>query len=117
MPYLDEKDMGLKVVFIASLYHSGMTLLHLLLGKNPMVVGLGEIYLVLKQGPEPTCSYGRLAGNCIFWGDTLQKMNLLPRNDLRKRFALVLDNFQKRIWFGMHAGQYFEGGGCAKAHS
>jgi hypothetical protein len=40
-----------KLVFIASLSHSGSTILDLILGGHSRFVGLGEIVRVLRPGP------------------------------------------------------------------
>lgn len=63
------------LVYIASLPHSGSTLLSLLLAKHPRVVALGEVRLQIgkirrdanKVG-EGTCGCGARIGDCELWG-------------------------------------------------
>lgn len=64
-----------KLVFIASLSHSGSTILDLILGGHSRFVGLGEIVRVLRPGPtglEKTrkllCSCNKEMDQCVFWG-------------------------------------------------
>src|SRR2546425_1217907 len=85
--------MSRRVVFVASLYHSGSTLLDLLLGRHPRVVGLGEIHYLLRLQPEPACSCGAAVEECPFWGDTLRQLEPISKADLRRRLQVVLDRF------------------------
>jgi hypothetical protein len=63
------------LVYIASLPHSGSTLLSLLLAKHPRVVALGEVRLQIakiRRDPdkagEGTCGCGARIGDCSLWG-------------------------------------------------
>lgn len=89
------RALGVRVVIIAGMYHSGATLLDLLLGQNPKVVGLGEIYYLLKFGPNPACSCGAETRECVFWRETLEKTDMLPKNELREGLAAVLESFER----------------------
>lgn len=84
----------MNVVFIAGLYHSGSTLLDMMLAQHPRVVGLGEIYRVLTFGPEETCSCGAPSAQCPFWAGVLPKLRVQEDGDLRARLMTVLDAFQ-----------------------
>ena len=88
-----------RVVFIASLGHSGSTLLDLILGSHPAVVGLGEVgrsAAPAGAGPgdgSPVCSCGRPAAECDFWGRVLPRLAAEPAADERRRYEIVLDGF------------------------
>ena len=63
------------LVYIASLPHSGSTLLSLLLAKHPHVVALGEVRLQIAKirrdtdkASEGTCGCGSRIGSCDLWG-------------------------------------------------
>jgi hypothetical protein len=61
-----------RLVYIAGLGHSGTTLLDLLLGVHPQVVGLGELYHVAHPSSRDAqfasyCSCGHHASTCPFW--------------------------------------------------
>lgn len=64
-----------KIVYIIGLSHSGSTILDLLLGAHPKMLGLGEIRHLLMgkktslEGVKDVCSCGQLLKNCIFWKD------------------------------------------------
>lgn len=85
------------VVFVASLYHSGSTLLDMLLGQHPRAVGLGEIYLQMKLGPTPRCSCGRATAECPFWGPVGADVERVPVEDLSGRLRVVLAGFRKQF--------------------
>jgi len=81
-------------VFIAGLYHSGSTLLDLILGQHPRIVGLGEVDRVLTLGPEPMCSCGQLSEQCPFWSRVIPSLNAQHSDDLQARMKIVLNSFQ-----------------------
>ena len=96
-------DMPRRVGFIASLGHSGSTLLDLILGSHPAVVGLGEVgpSAAPAGGPPadrpPECSCGRTATECDFWGAVLPRLAAEPAADERRRYQIVLDGFGERF--------------------
>lgn len=55
------------IIYIAGLYHSGSTLLDSVLSQYSNVLGLGEIYKQIIDGPNEICSCSNLPRNCIFW--------------------------------------------------
>lgn len=92
--------MGYHVVFIASLRHSGSTVLDLLLGGHPRFVGLGEIAHVLQPGPkglEKTrrllCSCNATMDHCIFWGRVAAALRRNDQLGAAERYQLVWDTF------------------------
>lgn len=89
-----------RVVFIASLGHSGSTLLDLILGGHPSVVGLGEVGGAVlprpadgAEGRGPVCSCGHGATDCGFWGAVLPRLAAEPAATDRRRYEIVLDAF------------------------
>lgn len=63
------------LVYIASLPHSGSTLLSLLLARHPRVVALGEVRLQIgkirrdpQKAAEGQCGCGARIGDCALWG-------------------------------------------------
>jgi len=59
-----------KIVYIASLSHSGSTLFDLLLGSNSRIISMGEIHSAIKRFDEPQriCTCGKEIEECIIWG-------------------------------------------------
>ncbi len=89
------------IVFIASLSHSGSTLLDLLLGAHPNFVGLGELYKVIQMSPAQLesekvmrCTCGQLVADCIFWNPTIAALQKGSGNPLAKKYLTVLDCLQ-----------------------
>jgi hypothetical protein len=91
------------VVYIASLSHSGSTLLDLLLGNHPRLVGLGEISKVLdydaqavEENLHMACTCGARAGDCAFWGKFLTQLKWLDGNSRQAKYEALLDYFYKQ---------------------
>jgi hypothetical protein len=91
----------LKVVFIASLSHSGSTLLNLLLGNHPNLIGLGEIDTILHMTPSRLesekvmrCSCGERVATCRFWAPAVSALLAHPHASLRQRYSILFDTFQ-----------------------
>lgn len=81
------------LVYIASLPHSGSTLLSLLLASHPRVVALGEVRLQiakLRRDPgktgESTCGCGAAIKDCPLWGRFMDECasEATPADDLRR---------------------------------
>ena len=84
-----------RIVFIASLGHSGSTVLDLALGTHPQMAGLGEFGRFLSDGmyekekfdPTTRCSCGNAVAECPFWGplreDLLRHENLSAKHAYR----------------------------------
>lgn len=69
------------ITCLTSLSHSGSTVFSMALACHQNTVSLGEIYQVLRKGPQfwlhatdNTCSCGKPASECDFWGPTLRKL-------------------------------------------
>jgi hypothetical protein len=91
-----------KLVFVASLSHSGSTLINLLLGAHPKLVGLGEIDTVLQMSPAQLeservmrCSCGVKVRDCAFWKPAMGALLAWPLADLRERYAILFETFQQ----------------------
>ena len=90
-----------KVVFIASLSHSGSTLLNLLLGNHPKLIGLGEIDTILHMTPARLesekvmrCSCGQRVADCQFWSPAISALLAHSQATLRERYSILFDTFQ-----------------------
>ncbi len=88
------------VVYIASLSHSGSTLLDLLLGNHPQLVGLGEIAKVLDLDSRAidehlhmACTCGKRAGDCKFWGSLFPKLKQSASEDKNNKYLVLQDHF------------------------
>lgn len=73
------------MVYIASLPHSGSTLLSLLLAQHPGVVALGEVRLQIaklrgepQKSSERECGCGSSLAACPLWGSFLRERAALP---------------------------------------
>jgi len=71
----------LKVIYIASLSHSGSTLLGMMLGTHPGTVCLGEILpsLLYGKGQSDTCTCGKQIDTCPVWNE-FHDLKIKPEN-------------------------------------
>ena len=91
-----------KVVFVASLAHSGSTLLDLVLGGHSRCVGLGEVVFALGPGPyglektlQSLCSCGRGVQDCPFWAKVVSELDTGETLDVQDTYRVVLDAFDR----------------------
>ncbi|MEX1248269.1 MAG: sulfotransferase [Anaerolineales bacterium] len=91
-----------KLVFIASLSHSGSTLINLLLGNHPQLVGLGEVDTVLQMNSAELesekvmrCSCGHRVANCQFWTRAITALQSRPSANLVDRYRILFATFQR----------------------
>lgn len=89
-----------KFVYIASLPHSGSTLLDLMLGGHSRCIGLGEVARFLERDLENSrqaiCSCGKTMETCDFWSQVASRLQAGPKNlDLAAKYLLVFDVFEK----------------------
>jgi hypothetical protein len=95
--------MSKRVIFIASLGHSGSTLLDLILGSHPEIIGLGEVGRSVAPKNEASdnqsqiCSCGQAATECKFWGDVLTKLAHQTGATEQHRYEIALDSFSRRF--------------------
>ena len=80
-----------QIIYVASLYHSGSTLLDGLLSRNPSAVGCGEVYKLYFDGPEKFCTCGKTARECELWSKVLSK-NVSCLNDFYSELFGVVKN-------------------------
>lgn len=86
--------MSRDIVFIASLGHSGSTLVDLMLGGHPRFVGLGEVAPIVRSWrPNAICSCGRGADACEFWGPVGARLRREPGAGEERRAAIVRETF------------------------
>lgn len=91
------RRLNLRVIYIAGLYHSGSTLLDLLLGNLDNVIGLGEIYKGFQDGLESKCSCGKFVENCKFWHPNLNLFEPSNHHDIKKKYDIILSSFEKQL--------------------
>ena len=91
-----------KVVYLASLPHSGSTLLNLTLGQHPEMIGLGGIEEVTRRiGCTPgevagqLCSCGVAVGVCPYWKEVLAAAATLRPRTTVDRYRVALDVFAR----------------------
>ena len=84
--------MKLKVVYIAGLYHTGSTLLDMLLGSLPDVIGLGEIFKCFHDKFEKNCSCGKTVEECEFWGSFAK--NNSQKLNIQNEYEKVIEKFE-----------------------
>jgi len=87
-------------VYIASLSHSGSTLLDLLLGNHPKFVGLGEISKVLTLDAKEidehlhmACTCGARSEDCSFWGPLLSELKKFEASAPIRKYDALVDHF------------------------
>ena len=82
-----------RLVFIASLGRSGSTLLDLLLGAHPRIVGLGEVWKTLKlAAPEEgvNCTCGVDGYTCPIWGEVIARRRAEPDLPMADSYRQVI---------------------------
>jgi hypothetical protein len=85
------------VAFIASLGHSGSTLLDLVLGGHSRLIGLGEVAAVLTAGSDGGssftggCSCGQDASSCVLWSEVARRVQAEPHAPLVRRYRIVFE--------------------------
>ena len=88
--------MKIKVIYIAGLYHTGSTLLDMILGSLPNVIGLGEVFKGLHDKFEDHCTCGQRVEDCDFWGRVLKKIKAEHDLDINSKYRLVLSTFSEQ---------------------
>jgi len=84
------------VIYISSLSHSGSTLLDMILGGHPKIIGLGEmVHAVDKERPQITCSCGKVFEQCIFWSKVAQHLGNRKNLDLRTAYKIIFQTFEQ----------------------
>jgi hypothetical protein len=90
-----------KLLYIASLPHSGSTVSSLILGQQPEIIGLGGIdraVTILAEEPEKAaqefCSCGNKVLECEYWSQVLDQADSVRGAEQRQRYELALSVFQ-----------------------
>lgn len=90
-----------KLLYIASLPHSGSTVSSLILGQQPKFIGLGGIDRAVTllagepgKAAEEFCSCGNKVLDCEYWSKVLKRANSVSCQTLRERYELALSVFQ-----------------------
>ncbi len=90
-----------KLLYIASLPHSGSTVSSLILGQQPEIIGLGGIdraVMILAEEPEKAaqefCSCGNKLRECEYWSQVLAQADSVKRAGQQQRYDLALSVFQ-----------------------
>jgi hypothetical protein len=85
------------IIYIASLTHSGSTLLDLMLGGHSRFIGLGEVARFLERGVEDahqaTCSCGHAMDDCRFWSQIASRLSAQDPQSFENQYASVFETF------------------------
>jgi len=89
-----------EVIYIAGLSRVGSTLLDRILSCHKNIVGLGEIYEIIRPDwnriqERRTCTCGLTVEDCPFWGKAQMAMVKQSDTDISHRYQIILDNFLK----------------------
>jgi len=90
------------VVYVASMPFSGSTLLGLLLGGHPKMVGIGEAFRLLRpdrdflsRSGETVCSCGKVMDECEFWRPVCEELRRRTFDSLSEKYRMVLRVFRE----------------------
>jgi hypothetical protein len=83
-----------RVIYVASIYHSGSTLFDLVATRINGTLGLGEVFKFFFDGPEEQCSCGVPAPECEFWKDSIEGRALFSGG----KSAEYIESEFKTLW-------------------
>jgi len=95
-----------KIIYIVGSQNSGTTLLNIILGGHSNLVGVGEIFQLLKQKKhglylserlEDNCSCGVKVKDCAFWGEITNRLNVTPGEHINQRYNIVREVFLEQF--------------------
>jgi len=95
-----------KIIYITGSQNSGTTLLNIILGGHSNLVGLGEIFQLLKQKKhglylserlEDNCSCGVKVKDCAFWGEVSKRLDARPSEHINQRYNIVREVFLEQF--------------------
>lgn len=95
-----------RIIYIAGSQNSGTTLLNIILGGHSNLVGLGEIFQLLKQKKhglylserlEDNCTCGVKVKDCSFWGEVTNRLNTRPGEHINDRYNIVREVFLEQF--------------------
>ena len=92
------------IIYIAGLQRSGTTLLNIILGGHSRLIGVGEVFQLLKcQGEDfyltekldEDCSCGARVRECTFWGEVSRRLHAGSAGALDERYSMVREVFME----------------------
>jgi len=93
-----------RVIYIASLGHSGSTLLSLILGKHSRFAGLGTIADMLlgneleqRRQRRTICTCGSRIDECSFWRKVASKLEASVEHDIKAQYRKVLETVENEF--------------------
>jgi hypothetical protein len=98
---MTEEYSTIKIVYIAALGHSGSTILDIMLGAHPRLIGLGEVSTFLNNNYDANtdllCSCGNLVSQCSFWGKVLSSIREAKFSNAcyEDKYQIVISQFRK----------------------
>ncbi len=91
-----------KLLYLASLPHSGSTVLSLMLGQQNEMVGLGGIDRAISalahspgEAMRELCSCGKTVADCDYWGQVLPHAHHVKGAPMKEKYVLALSIFQR----------------------
>jgi len=93
-----------RVIYIASLGHSGSTLLSLILGKHSCFAGFGTIADILLENQleqrrqrGTICTCGSRIDECSFWRKVASKLEASVEHDIKAQYRKVLETVENEF--------------------
>lgn len=85
--------MSRKLVYIMSTGHAGSTMLDLLLGAHPKMVGLGEVNLTIRRlrDEQHACTCGESARDCAIWGEVFRRVDRGDDVSAEDTYSILID--------------------------
>ena len=94
--------MNQQVIYIASMDHSGSTMLAKMLGGHPKLISVGEVFLTFKLFKSKKvdihkriCTCGDEASICLLWRVVLEEWSLQKGMNYVKAYSILIKHFQK----------------------
>lgn len=86
------------IVYVTGLSRVGSTLLDLVLGCHTQIIGLGEVYEIIRPdwdrlNSDFICTCGKAREDCIVWGTVSKELKRMANDSEESRYRLVLDVF------------------------
>ena len=94
------------VIFISSMTHSGSTLLNIILGGHKQLIGLGEVFQLIRdrskglqlfEKRDDQCSCGTQIKECPFWGAVINRLSENCPENILERYDIVRDIFNQQF--------------------
>ena len=94
------------IIFISSMTHSGSTLLNIILGGHNRLIGLGEIFQLIRDRSkglqlfeklDDQCSCGAQIKECPIWGKVANRLSENCPESVLDRYDIVQDVFYQQF--------------------